>query len=165
MSISQPLCFCYNIMYKHICISPNVGTSGYLSADERLQERRNLLDFLQVVHIPQGFCESGAAIVTNAVMVQAGNNIPRKMDIKLVLFNITSWVRGKLQSHTYISLFRDGMSQSASTSLGMAAPLSFMWPRLKDEITQEQLTTHGQSREHSEPRRAEQGWKTSGSVF
>lgn len=96
------------------------------SADERLQERRNLLDFLHVVHIPQGFCESGAAIITNIVMVQAGNNIPRKMDIKILFFSITSRARGKLQLHTYISLFRDGISRNPSTSLGMAALLSSM---------------------------------------
>lgn len=91
-----------------------------------LQERRNLLDFLQAVHFPQGFCESGAAIITNTVVVQAANNIPRKMDIKLLLLSIPSWARGELQAHTHMSLFRDGISQSPSTSSGMAALLSFM---------------------------------------
>lgn len=96
------------------------------------------------MHVPQGFCESGATIITDTVMVQAGKDIPRRKDIKLVSFNIRRWARGELQSHTYISLFRDGILQRPSTSLGMAASLSFMWPRLKDKITQEQLITHGQ---------------------
>lgn len=126
MSILQSPRFCFNITYKHIWSSPNVGTSGHLSAEERLQERRHLLDFLHVVHTPERFCESGAAIITNTVVVQAGNNITRKTDIKVVLLNITSRARGELQSHTYISLFRDGISRSPSTNLGMAALLSFM---------------------------------------
>lgn len=96
------------------------------------------------MHVPQGFCESGATIITDTVMVQAGKDIPRRKDIKLVLFNTRRWAIGELQSHTYISLFRDGILQRPSTSIGMAASLSFMWPRLKDKITQEQLITHGQ---------------------
>lgn len=95
MSTLQPPCFCYT-MYKHIWVSPNDGTSAHLSADERRQEIRNLLDFLHIVHIPQGFGKSGAAIITNTVVIQPGNNIPREMDIKLVLFNITSQARGQL---------------------------------------------------------------------
>lgn len=101
MSVLQPPCFCY-IVYKHMWVSPNADTSGHLSADEGLQEWRNLLDLLHVVHIPQGFCEYAAAIITNTVMVQARKNIHRKMDIKLLLFSSTSQARGKLQSHTYL---------------------------------------------------------------
>lgn len=63
-----------------------------------LQERKNLLDFLHIVHFPQGFCESGAAIIPNTVVVQAANNIPRKMDIELLLLSIPSWARGELQA-------------------------------------------------------------------
>lgn len=130
-----------------------------------LQERRNLLDFLHVVHIPQGSCESGAAIVTKTVVVQAGNNIPRKKDIKPLLLSIPSRARAELQSHTDLSLFRDGISQSPSTSSGMAALLSFMYSRLRDEITKVQLTTQGELCEHSAQRGAEQGWERWGSVF
>lgn len=120
-----------------------------------LQERRNLLDFLHVVHIPQGSCESGAAVITNTVVVQAGN-IPRKKDIKPLLLSIPSRARAELQSHTDLSLFRDGISQSPSTSSGMAALLSFMYSRLRDEITKVQLTPQGQLCEHSAQRGAEQ---------
>lgn len=111
----------YNSMCKHICSLQMLAL-----VVSSLQERKNLLDFLHVVHFPQGFCESGAAIIPNAVVVQAGNNTPRKMGIELLLLSIPSQARGELQSHTYSSLFRDGISQSASTSSGMAALLSFM---------------------------------------
>lgn len=65
-------------MYKHIGTFANVSAKDHLSAEERLQARKNLLDFFHAVHGPQGFYESGAAIVTNSIMVQAGKDIGSK---------------------------------------------------------------------------------------
>jgi len=91
--------------------------------------------------------------------------LKRTSPVKHFTHELRGWAISELQSHTHISLFRDGISQSPNTSLGMAASPSFMWPRLKDEITQEELTAHGQPCKHSEQRRAIRGQKRNGSVF
>lgn len=114
---------------------------------------------LRVTSLPRRDCKQGKTYLISSmqrIVLRASTSLEqpsspmllwfkleRTSTVKHFSYQLRGWTSSELRSHTHISLFRDGISQSPSTSFGMAASPSFMWPRLQDERTQEQLTAHG----------------------